>query len=532
MPNALSTAYRLPGLMAGIRPLIMLVGLAAAVALGVAVVLWSQAPTYSLLYSNLPDDDVAAVSQALGAAGIPYRLENGTGALSVAQERLNDARLLLAGKGVVESGGFANLAKENGFGTSQFMEGARYQHALETELARTIASLQQVASARVHIAAARETGFVRDRVRGGASVFLQLKPGRRLSSEQVTSVVNLVASSLPNLEADRITVVDQQGRLLSSPRGRDPQALRDQQIEFARQFEESYAQRIETLLAPLVGAGRVRAEVSAEFDMSVSEEAREQFRPDSQIVRREQLAEDRRSTTSAGGVPGSLSNQPPGKTPAAATGTEGTPPNSVQSTRDYEIDRTVAYTQQPAGRIKRLSVAVLIDHVDLVGKDGKPKPTPLDAKQLERIDALVKDAVGFDEKRGDRVSVLNSPWSGEPRSTDRGIDDVPLWQQPWVRDAAKLVLGALLVMVLLLTIVRPLLRQYAAMMPRASTGASISADDAALALSGDSVGAGPMTPAKPKRPAYEDDIARARSLVNEDPARVAQVVKKWVASDA
>lgn len=528
----LVNAERLPAIFSGLRPLALLTGLAAAIGLGIAVVLWSQSPTYSLLYGNLPDDEVAAVGQALGAAGIPYRLENGAGALSVPQERLNEARLLLAGKGVIESGGFANLARENGFGTSQFMEGARYQHALELELARTIGSLQQVASARVHIAVARETGFVRDRKAGSASVFLQLKPGRRLSSEQVTSVVNLVASSLPDLEAERVTVVDQQGRLLSSPRGRDPQAMRDQQIEFARQFEESYSQRVENLLAPLVGAGRVRAQVSAEFDLSASEEAREQYRPESQIVRREQLAEDRRAGSVAAGIPGSLSNQPPTRTasasnPSPADSASASAPQSTQTSREYEIDRTVAYTQQPAGRLKRLSVAVLIDHVPVDGKDGKAKPTPLDGKQIERIETLVKDAVGFDDKRGDRVSVVNSAWNADLKVDDKVGDAVPIWQQPWVRDAAKLLLGAILALVLLLTVIRPLLRQYAALFARTEPRVE-GPNTLALVGAGGEEGA---AIARVRRPAYDEDVARARTLVNEDPARVAQVVRKWVTTD-
>lgn len=522
--SALVSLDRLPQLLAGLRPFAMLVGLAGAVGLGVAIVLWSQAPTYSLLYANLPDDEVAAVSQALGSAGIPYRLENGAGALSVPQEKLNEARLLLAGKGVIESGGFANLARENGFGTSQFMEGARYQHALEQELARTISSMQQVASARVHIAASRDSGFIRDRKAGSASVFLQLKPGRKLSSEQVAAVVNLVASSLPDLEAERVTVVDQQGRLLSSPRGRDPMALRDQQIEFARQFEETYSQRVETLLAPLVGAGRVRAEVSADFDSSASEEAREQFRPESRIVRREQTSEDRRST-SAAGVPGSLSNQP-SRRPTNANSADGGPPQSSQASREYEIDRTVAYTRQPAGRLKRLSVAVLIDHVPVTGKDGKTSSTALDAKQIERIETLVKDAVGFDEKRGDRVSVVNSPWNGEPRGEGQGGDSVPLWQQPWVRDAAKLLIGAVLALVLLWTVIRPIMRQYATLWTRVGPSA-----DPGVVQNSDVAIEAQVASGRPRRPAYEEDVARARTLVNEDPARVAQVVRKWVTTD-
>jgi flagellar M-ring protein FliF len=208
-------ADALSSLGTGLKPVMMLVGLAAAVAAGVGIMLWSQGPTYGLLYSNLADEDAAAITQSLSSAGIKYRMENGTGGISVPVERINEARMMLAGQGVLQSGGFASLSKEGGLGVSQFMETARYQHALEQELARTISSLQQVAAARVHIAVARNSTFVRDRSPGSASVFLQMKPGRRLASEQVTAIVNLVASSLPDIDASQVTVVDQQGRLLS-----------------------------------------------------------------------------------------------------------------------------------------------------------------------------------------------------------------------------------------------------------------------------------------------------------------------------
>jgi flagellar M-ring protein FliF len=207
MENVMAEAAAAPGIVklnAGLRPLLLLVGIAAAVAAGVGVVLWAQGPTYNLLYGDLSGEDAAAVTQALTGAGIPYRLENGTGAISVPVERLSDARLLLAGQGLPQEGGFASMAKDPGFGVSQFMEGARYQHALESELARTIASLQQVSAARVHIATPRNSSFVRDRIPASASVFVQLRPGRTLATEQVTAIVNLVASSVPELEASQV----------------------------------------------------------------------------------------------------------------------------------------------------------------------------------------------------------------------------------------------------------------------------------------------------------------------------------------
>jgi flagellar M-ring protein FliF len=539
---------------AGVKPMLLLVGIAAAVAVGVGVVLWSQSPTYNLLYGNLSPDDTASVTQALSGANIPYRLEGGTGAVSVPVERINDARLLLAGQGLPESGGFASMAKDQGFGVSQFMESARYQHALESELARTIASLQQVEGARVHIAAARNSSFVRDRQPGSASVFLQLRTGRRLSTEQVTSIVNLVASSVPELRPEQVTVVDQQGRLLSSPQGRDEFAIRDQQIEFARQMEEGYAQRVEALLAPLVGAGRVRAQVSAQFDMSAVEEAREQYRPDSQIVRSEQLAEDvdRGGAAGPGGVPGALANQPPeravalppGAPPARAgaadAGAAALAENtSRQTTRNYEIDRTVAYTRQPAGRLKRLTVAVLVDNVRVVGQDGKVTETALTPEELERITGLVKDAVGFDVQRGDSVNVMNSPWKGEPLITGGEVETTPLWQQPWIQDLVRVVAGLILALIVIFVVLRPLLKQLLATQrpvllqspALAGAGVGASADAAALGSpTGGPAGAiGAGTPAAAL--AYEQQLAQARSLVAQDPARVAQVVKNWVAKD-
>jgi flagellar M-ring protein FliF len=538
MSTQTATTSFLPNLGAGLRPVMLLVGLAAAVAVGVGVVLWSQGPTYNLLYSNLADEDAAAITQALSGAGIEYRMENGTGAITVPNDRVNEARLLLAGQGVMQSGGFANLTKDGGFGVSQFMESARYQHALEQELARTISSLQQVAAARVHIAVPRSSSFVRDRAPGSASVFLQLKPGRRLASEQVTAIVNLVASSLPDIDASQVTVVDQQGRLLSSPEGRDEFAARDQQIEFTRQFEESYSQRVEALIAPLVGAGRVRAEVSAQFDMSAVEEAREQYKPDSQIVRSEQVSEDRRGGAgAAGGVPGALSNQPQARgangQPAA---NETTQAGSTQSTRNYEIDRTIAYTRQPAGRLKRVSVAVLVDNVQVTGKDGKVTEQPLNADQINRITTLVKDAVGFDAARGDSVNVVNSPWRGDPRVAPGELESLPLWEKGWVRDAVKMLLGFIVLLALVFTVLRPLGRQLAGTL----RAPELSPDAPALPgmVGGVATGEGGLAvfngspAARSTGSAYEDQIAQARALVNEDPARVAQVVKKWVANDA
>ena len=412
------------GVVAGLRPLLLLVGLAAAVAAGVGIALWSHGPNYSLLFGNLADADAARVTQSLDQSGIPYKVENG--AVLVPAENVTDARMKLAAKGLPGSSGFSLMEKDPGFGVSQFVENARYQHALEQELARTIEGLRPVEGARVHLAVPQQSAFIRDRRPVSASVFLQLRGGHRLDREQVESIINLVASSIPELTSDQVTVVDSQGRLLSSPEKNSEFAMREEQLEIARRMEEDYAHRIESLLTPLLGPGRVRAQVVAQIEMASTEEAREQYRPDSQIVRSEQTSEQTtRTGAGAQGVPGSLTNQPPeggrvqppapanaaasaaAPAPGATAEVAGSAPDNASraATRNYEIDRTVAYTRQPAGRLTRLSVAVLIDNLRKTDEEGKVTESALTEEQVGRITTLVRDAVGFDEARGDRVSV-------------------------------------------------------------------------------------------------------------------------------
>jgi len=549
------------GFPGGLKPLLLLVGVAAAVAAGLTVALWWRGPSYSLLYANLGAEDQAQIAQALDAAQIPYRLQPGSNAIEVAADRLTDARLKLAGQGLPESnGGFAALDKDPGFGVSQFVENARYQHALETELARTIASLRPVEAARVHLAVPRQSAFVREHRGASASVFVQLKAGRRLAQEQVQAIINLVASSIPELDPAQVTVVDQQGRLLSTPDGHDEFSLREQQFDMAHRLEDDYRQRVESLLAPLVGAGRVRAQVVAQMDMSVTEEAREQYRPDSQIVRSEQTSEQTtRDGGGSQGVPGALSNQPPpagvaaappatsqagaasGAKPApgaagaaagAATGAAGAAgalsvpsadSTSRETTRNYEIDRTLAYTRQPAGKLKRLTVAVLIDDAHSTDKDGKPHTVALSQEQLDHVTALVKDAVGFDEARGDVVNVVNSSFTEEPAAPEGGELEKPaLWEKPLFFEGLKIVLGAIMLIVLTLTVLRPLMRSLLASL-RTPRLAAEAAD--APTLPGPAPGPGAAL-------AHEQQLAQARTLVSQDPKRVAQVVREWVDQDA
>ena len=537
-----------------VRPLLLLLGIALAVAAGVTVVLWWKGPSWSLLYGNLSDSDASSVIQALQTGGIDYKLDNTSGAIMVPAERVHDARLQLASQGLPQgkNSSFELISKDPGFGVSQFMENARYQYALESELARTISSLQAVEAARVHLAIPQQSAFVRDHRAATASVLLQLRAGHRLEPEQVSAIVHLVASSIPELDSDQVTVVDQQGRLLSSPKSGDA-AMEAEQFEAAHHVEDTYIQRIEQLLAPIVGEGHARAQVTVDLDATASEEAHEQYKPEGAVVRSEQSSEESsRNGSGSGGIPGALTNQPPAGGQAVAAAKPAAPPpatgtggknaaataaetaaaaaaaaaaampesNSKQSTRNYEINRTVSYSHQPGGRVKRVTVAVLVDNMRKLGADGKTTQQPLTKEQIEDITRLVKNAVGFDETRGDSVNVVNASFldeSGPPLKPEV----VPLWQRPMVRDITRLVLGALVLVALALGVLRPLVKNLAnhaiSTAPPQMLTAGPGGEERA------SVGA-PSSAAL----GYEQQIVQARGLVTQDPKRVAQVVKTWV----
>jgi len=525
----------------GLRPLLMLVGLAAAVAVGVGVVLWSREPDYTILLTKVSNSEIAQIVQSLQSAGIPYKTDTGSGSVSVPAASLSEARLKLAGEGLPAEGGFAALTKDTGYGTSQLMETTKYHYALELELAKTIATLESVAAARGHLAIPEQSAFIRDKRKASASVLVQLKTGRRLESEQVTSIINLIASSVPSMEATDVTVIDQQGRLLSSPQGTDDFALRDKQYEFAHRLEETYTQRIEQLLTPLVGSGNVRAQVVADVALSITEESREQYNPQSQVVRSEQTSEQlSRTNGEVQGIPGALTNQPPeagmvaapnaatnqaaGQSSSAAAtdsaSTSNTGNSTKESTRNYEIDRTLAYTKQLPGQLKRLSVAVLVDNIKTTDADGKVTTTPMTPEQLENMTKLVKDAVGYDEKRGDSVNVVNSAFRPTEAQVAEELQSVPLWERAWVRDVAKLLAGMTVLLVLILSVIKPLIRSLmtppVVALPRGTNSEPGNEGQARVALQGKN---------------YEEQINEARALVNQDPARVAQVVNSWVSGN-
>jgi len=543
-----------------LRKLGMMLMIALAVAAGLFVFFWSQKPDYSPLYTGLDPKATAEATDLLRAAQIPFKLDQATGAISVPEKNLHDARLKLAGSGMAESGriGFELMERDPGFGVSQFVENARYQHALETELVRTIATLRPVRDARVHLAIPKPSAFTRQREAASASVVLDLRSGAALERNQVDAIVHLVSSSIPDLAPERVTVVDQNGRLLSRDGADSASELSAVQFEQVRRQETSYNTRIRELLEPLTGPGRVNAEVTVDMDFSVTEEARELFNGEPPKLRSEQVSENSTAAEGPQGIPGATSNTPPGAvagqqadgTPApgaAAAGAPGataaaaTPTESARSaTRNFELDRTLQHTRQPAGRLRRVTTAVLVDHVPRAGADGKPVMQALSEQELARVEDLVKQAVGFDAARGDVVSVMNAPFV---RETPEASEPAPWWQDPRMQDWLRLGVGALIVLVLAFGVLRPAIRQIVGptRKPEALTRETpaeaeltLLDDEDTAALANDTAVIGSSAPPQPMAlpsDAYEDRLRSAREAVKTDSKRVAQVVKDWLGNE-
>jgi flagellar M-ring protein FliF len=523
-----------------VRQLGVMIGIAASVALGIAVVLWSQTPSYSVLYGSLAPKDAPEVVAALEQNGIPYKINNSTGAVMVASGNLQEARMKLAGQGLPHSNsmGYEILQQETGFGTSRALEAARFHRALEGELARTISTLTNIESARVHLATPKQSVFVRKRNNPSASVVLKLYSGRVLDKGQVAAIVHLVASSVPELDADRITVVDHKGNLLSGEMDSRQMMLTSSQFEYTRELEKHFQRRVEEILAPILGVDRVRAQVSADVDFTVTEQTAERFNPDLPALRSEQLNEQSSRLASVQGVPGALSNQPPaaGTAPEVAGAEEGeaaagSPLNtSKRATRNYELDKTISHTRLASNKLRRLSVAVVVDDLVNVTDDGAITRVERTPEEISRITRLVKEAIGFSGQRGDSVEVINSafmlPAPPEP------LPELAIWEQPWVWDVAKQTGGAILVLILIFFVLRPTLKKLTAppVMHQlsAAQGAGAGAEGAATAGSLDSADDTMRLPGPEK---YENTLESARQMVQDDPKRVAQVVRSWVAED-
>ncbi|MGQ0697956.1 MAG: flagellar basal-body MS-ring/collar protein FliF [Panacagrimonas sp.] len=546
MPTSLRGLKELPI----VRQLLLLIGIAGAIAGGIYVFNWSQEPGQVAIYPELAGQDASAAAEALRTAGIEYRLDPATGTLTVPGAKLHEARMLLAAQGLPRSGasGFETMQQDPGMGVSSFLEGARYNHALETELSRSVALLSPVKAARVHLAIPKASAFARPGDGASASVLVELHPGRTLEASQVQAIVHMVASSVPSLTPARVTVVDQFGRLVSGKEN-DELAVSAEQFDHARRVEADYVRRIDQLLAPFTGPGKVSTQVSAELDFSVTEEAHESYAPDKAVVRSEQTSEQTTNMPggTAQGVPGAVSNQPPQAQPAQplnqlqgqpAPAAQGQAPlNQTKSaSRNFEVDRTLSHTRQPVGRLRKLSIAVLVDNLPRPDGKGGSSLQPLTAEDLKKIESLVRDAVGFDEPRGDRVTVQNLSFL--PAVALDSVEDLPIWQRPQVQDMARHGFGLLAIVVLIFAALRPALKVLLAPVPRTalSQGGGVLIRDEAMQAVGSNPGRGRSLAAEEDMPVdtqgpYDRKLEAVRTAVGQDPKRVAQVMKSWLAEE-
>ena len=530
-------------------PLIIAVAILAVVVAG--LVMWSRQPDYRVLFSNLSDRDGGAIIAALQQGNIPYKIAESGGAILVPSDAVHETRLRLASQGLPKNGsvGF-ELMDNQKFGISQFAEQVNYQRALEGELEKTIASISSVREARVHLAIPKPTVFVREKELPTASVMLNLYPGRALDEGQTLAIQHMVSSSVPDMPVKNVTIVDQDGNLLTQQSVSN--GLDASQLKYVQQIERNTQGRIDAILAPLFGAGNAHSQVSADIDFSKLEQTAESYGPNANpqntAIRSQQSSESKDGGgASVGGVPGALSNQPPAAASApidaAASGADAkTAPVSMRkdTTTNYEVDRTVRHYEQPMGGIKRLSVAVVVNYQKQVDAKGIATMQPLSADKLAQVQQLVKDAMGYDEKRGDSVNVVNSTFLVDSTV----IPDVPWWRTPdmiarAIQLAKYLGIGAV-ALFLYFSMVKPAMRRAFPPPPSPPPAALGAPADLSL-LDGPSM---PKTQEEDEKDAevsllghesnkakFERNLDYARMVARQDPRIVATVVKNWVSDE-
>ena len=518
--------------------------------------------SYRPLFPGMSGVDQAAAFESLQKAGMTVEIDAATGSVSVPNDLYHQAKMVLASQGIPaeSTDGFAMIRDQQSMGTSQFIEQKRYQLAIEEELAHSISSIQAVQAARVHLAVPKQSVFVRNRVEPTASVILTLAQGRRLSEAQAQAVVHMVASSVPYLEPQNVSVVDQFGNLLANDQDLSGLGMSDKQLSYRNKLEKMYQQRIQSLLSPLVGANKLRAEVNADMDFTVQEMTQENFNPDTISIRSEQLTQSEGNNlgVSGEGVPGSLSNEPP-KDPVMkenqAETTDvienglagGVSSGALNRTRNYEIDRTIQHTKLATGELTRLSISVVIDEPLITNDAGEQVREILTAEQMQRFQSLIKTAVGFNEQRGDNVTVMSMAFQIEAE-----IPAAPMWEQTWLQDLVRQILIALLALVFILVVLRPAIKKLVSaelVVQSNAPSAQLGPDGqpaAEAAVQEEMIEGETLEEMKarmrPKKSSvsmdmldtansYDDKVALMRMLVTEDSKRVAGVMSTWVKQD-
>ncbi|WP_423682086.1 MULTISPECIES: flagellar basal-body MS-ring/collar protein FliF [unclassified Undibacterium] len=539
----------------GVRTAMLSAGAALILAIMAGIWLWGQQPEYKVLFSNFNDRDGGAIVASLQQMNVPYKYSESGTAILVPASQVHDARLKLASQGLPKGGnvGF-ELMENQKLGISQFLEQVNFQRALEGELARSIQAVSAVQSARVHLAIPKSSVFIRDQQKPTASVLLNLYPSRVLDQQQVSAILHLVASSVPELSTKNVSIVDQNGNLLSDMNKQaGSNNLDPSQLKYVQEFQQNIVKRIESIISPIVGANNVRAEASADIDFSKSEQAAESYRPNSppeaSTIRSQQSSESYSKNNNASGIPGSLTNQPPVPVTApivasgAATSTSASNTGLVQkdSTINYEVDKTIRYTQQGMGGVKRLSVAVVVNYKNETDKSGKIISRPLTDIEKTQITDLAREAMGFNKDRGDTLNVVNSPFAGPEKET---IVEVPFWKQPetiqLVKELGKYLLIAAVLAYLFFGYLKPLLYKIMGKDVAAEKAKKEAEEAEKLAAEKEAededeeedtfveLSSEEELQAAKQGSAYELNMDMARELAKNDPRIVANVIKTWI----
>lgn len=518
-------------------------GIAALVAVLAALTLWSSQGDYKVLYANLSDKDGGAIIAQLSQMNVPYRYTEGGGAILVPAAQVHDLRLKLASAGLPK-GSVVGYELMDGakFGQTQFQERLTFQRGLEGELTRSIIAMPSVQNARVHLALPNQNGFFREQQKPSASVMLTLYPGRTLDRSQVAGIVHLVSSSVPEMNPKAVSVLDQTGTLLSGAQdSATGSGLDAQQLQYVNQIEASYTKRILDILEPVVGRDNLRAQVTADVDFSQVESTSEEFKPnqgpDAQASVRSMQSSEQSGSQGAGpsGIPGATSNQPPVAATAPVTGASsplqavqagGQSNSSRTAVTNYEVDKTVKVTRNATGTVKRLNAAVVVNHITKTDPKGKTTTVPLTSDELEKLNVLVRESIGFKQDRGDSVKVINAPFKIEAAPKD----DTPLWKQPQTVDLlrAGVVPGALalVALVIIFTLIRPALKAVLQPPP-----ASESRDALAVVDDKEQLPEEPPELLRIESPKVSAHLASARTFAKDNPAAVANIVRGWVNGD-
>lgn len=521
----------------------LVIALAATVALVVGILLWSQSKPYTLLFGSVDAKDLTEIVQTLEQQGVKYQIDHGSGGILVPSDLVHSLRLKLAAAGYPKEAatGYQLLDGEQGFGISQFKETTQYHRALEGELSKSVASLNSVKSARVMLGLPKRSVFVRKAQKPSASVVVKLYPGRALNEEQVSAIIYMVSSSVPDMEASSVTVVDQQGNLLTSNTANTGMNMSMKQLDFTRTVEDTLSQRIVSLLSPIVGGqSKVRAQVTAELDFTQQEQTRENYEADPSAIRSEQALKEINRNEGPTGIPGALTNQPPraGLAPEEGYSSEKDPnlkSSSEKKTINYELDKTISHIKNAVGNIHRLSVAVVLDDKTSLDETGLLVRTPLTEDELLRFRRLVSDTVALDEARGDTLSIVNASFMVAPVEE---METAPIWQESWFWDLIKQVLAGLAVLIIVFGVIRPLLKD---LLKRQESYLEYPEDvqeeneelenvdeiSRALEQMNQEVGATAMESERSSE-AEQALLEKVRAIVSADPKVAAHVIKQWM----